>query len=207
VDPSRAVGKWTQSSVYEILHNPKYTGYMVWNRRAMKTGRGKVNPVSDWVWSSQPTHDALVSWETFLQAWGIAGHRERSRGATPSKHPQAKREYRLRTYLFCAACGRRMFGKTRRDHAYYACAPAGTAPDGHPASFWGARTAFAGRGKPVLQPGCIRPRPARPTGPAASRCRHPRAHRPRGQHRRTAQDTGRHRQAPRTAHARPGNHR
>jgi site-specific DNA recombinase len=136
VDPARAVGKWTQSSVYEILHNPKYTGYMVWNRRASKSGRGKVNPVSEWVWSPQVTHEALVSRETFLEAWNIAGHRERSRAAGRCRHPQTKREYRLRTYLFCAGCGRRMFGKTRREHAYYACAPAGAAPDGHPASFW-----------------------------------------------------------------------
>lgn len=27
----------------DILFNPKYTGYMVWNRRATKRG-GKVNP-------------------------------------------------------------------------------------------------------------------------------------------------------------------
>ncbi|WP_226353018.1 recombinase family protein [Pseudonocardia sp. ICBG601] len=39
VDPSRAVGTWTASSVREILNQPKYTGYMVWNRRAMRTRR------------------------------------------------------------------------------------------------------------------------------------------------------------------------
>ena len=29
----------------------------------------------------------------------------------------------LRSYVFCDLCGRRMFGKTRRQHAYYACQP------------------------------------------------------------------------------------
>src|SRR5262249_10916960 len=137
VDPDRAVGKWTPSSVYEILHNPKYTGYMVWNRRASKRARGKVNPVGEWVWSSQPTHDALVSGDVSLTAWTIAEHRERSRTTTTNTaHPQTKRTYRLRTYLFCAQCERRMFGKTRRTTAYYACQPAGQAPEGHPKSLW-----------------------------------------------------------------------
>ncbi len=45
--------------------------------------------------------------------------------------------YRLRSYLFCEMCGRRMFGKSRRQHAYYACAPKkGYIPDGHPDSLW-----------------------------------------------------------------------
>ncbi|WP_425299477.1 recombinase family protein, partial [Nocardia farcinica] len=30
----RARGRWSGSSVREILINPKYTGHMVWNRRA-----------------------------------------------------------------------------------------------------------------------------------------------------------------------------
>jgi DNA invertase Pin-like site-specific DNA recombinase len=37
-DPGRALGRWSGSSVREILHNPKYTGHMVWNRRASKKG-------------------------------------------------------------------------------------------------------------------------------------------------------------------------
>ena len=45
--------------------------------------------------------------------------------------------YVLRSYVFCAGCGRRMFGKTRRDTAYYACQPpSGSRPEGHPASGW-----------------------------------------------------------------------
>lgn len=40
----------TCSSVRDNLRNPKYTGYMVWNRRAAKKG-GKVNSPEAWVWS------------------------------------------------------------------------------------------------------------------------------------------------------------
>ena len=43
--PARAVGRWTKSSVHDVIQNPKYTGYMVWNRRATKSAAGKVNPV------------------------------------------------------------------------------------------------------------------------------------------------------------------
>jgi DNA invertase Pin-like site-specific DNA recombinase len=132
-----AVGRWTESAVHGVLHNPKYTGYMVWNRRATKRLRGRVNPVSDWVWSSRPTHDALTSRDLFLAAWGVAEQRERSRsvGANDA-HPQTKREYRLRTYLFCAECDRRMFGKARRETLYYACETDGKVPEGHPRSLW-----------------------------------------------------------------------
>jgi len=32
-EPKRRTGMWGRSSVWEILHNPKYSGFMVWNRR------------------------------------------------------------------------------------------------------------------------------------------------------------------------------
>ncbi len=37
VDPARSLGAWSRSSIWEVLRNPKYTGYQVWNRRARKT--------------------------------------------------------------------------------------------------------------------------------------------------------------------------
>jgi hypothetical protein len=59
-DPRRALGRWAGSSVREILNNPKYTGYMVWNRKATSSRKGKVNPRHQWVWSPRPTHEPLV---------------------------------------------------------------------------------------------------------------------------------------------------
>lgn len=134
-----AVGRWTYSSVRDVLTNPKHTGHMVWNRRARKgAGRNRPNPVEEWVWSPEPTHDALVSLETFVQAQQIAGQRERSRSAAGvSKHPQAQRSYRLRSFLFCVQCSRRFYGKPSKGISYYVCAPKKPyrAPD-HPASIW-----------------------------------------------------------------------
>ncbi|MFI6391503.1 recombinase family protein [Nonomuraea sp. NPDC050540] len=133
-DPARALGRWSGSAVRDILTNPKYTGYMVWNRRSTKTASGKVDPPEQWVWSDQQSHEPLVTREVFITAQRIAKSRERSRSeAGPSAHVQTKRSYALRSFIFCSLCDRRMFGKTRRETAYYTCLPArGYRPEGHP---------------------------------------------------------------------------
>ncbi|GAA1895384.1 recombinase family protein [Streptantibioticus ferralitis] len=133
------VGRWTYSNVRDIITNPKYTGHMVWNRRARKgNGRNRPNPVEEWIWSPEPVHEALVDLETFVQAQQVSELRERSRSAAvTNRHPQTKRTYRLRSYLFCTLCGRRFYGKTSKKVSYYVCAPKKSyRPDGHPASVW-----------------------------------------------------------------------
>jgi site-specific DNA recombinase len=143
-DPGRQRTTWSASAVRDVLTNPKYTGYMVWNRRASRTGNGKVNAPKDWVWSSQPTHEPLVTLDMFKAARALVPERERSRTAAgPNRHPQTKRSYLLRSYVFCALCERRMFGKSRKGYSYMACQPsvnhgpeAATRFPGHPASIW-----------------------------------------------------------------------
>lgn len=142
-DPSRAVGTWSHSSVRDILHNPKYTGYQVWNRRASKDPirPGKHNPTSEWVWSKEPTHPAIISLDTFKAALDIAPKRARSRSTSRpdvvNPHRQTKRVYRLRSYIVCELCGKRMFGKTRKQHTYYYCQPRGAnRPKKHPPTIW-----------------------------------------------------------------------
>ncbi|NRQ37682.1 recombinase family protein [Nonomuraea sp. NN258] len=123
VDPRRALGRWSGSAVRDVLANPKYTGYMVWNRRATKQG-GKNNPPSEWVWSRQPTHEPLVTKEIFQQVAAIARTRQgSSSNPGPSNQPRAKRTYPFRSYVFCDPCNRRMHGKTKRKIQYYACEP------------------------------------------------------------------------------------
>ena len=136
VDPARAVGRWTISNVREIITNPKHTGHMVWGRRARKRGRNRANPVEDWIWSPQPTHDAHVTLEGFVEAQQIASQHAKSRSAGGrNRHPQTRRLYRLRSHLFCDLCGRRMYGKTSHGVSYYVCAPKpGYVPAGHPAA-------------------------------------------------------------------------
>lgn len=111
---------WSASAVREVLENPKYSGYMVWNRRARKTAGGRVNPAKDWVWSPAPTHEPLVTLDLFRAARSGAPSRERSRNDPGlNRHPQTKRSCLLRSYVVCAQCQRRMCGKTRRAYAYF----------------------------------------------------------------------------------------
>lgn len=136
-DPSRAVGAWNYSSVRSVLCNPKYTGHMVWNRRAMKSGNGKCNPIEEWVWSPEPTHEAIISPEMFVQAQEITKQRPTARTGTGAQTVlgRAARIYPLRSHVFCVECGRRMFGQSKRDVVYYSCMPkAGHTPDDHPRS-------------------------------------------------------------------------
>jgi site-specific DNA recombinase len=139
VSPTRAVGCWTYSNVRDILTNPKYTGYMVWNRRGRKSRGNRINPISEWIWSPHPVHEALIDLETWLRAQDVGGHRfgSRSTSTLNVNHPDTKRSYLLRTYLFCGECGRRMSGKVRHKVAYYNCQPKKHyRPEGHPNGLW-----------------------------------------------------------------------
>lgn len=146
VDPTRAAGHWIPGAIREILVNPKYTGYMVWNRRATKDKQhpGRQNPKDQWVISSKPEHPALISVETFLATQELTGvrtaqpgrekHRADRDPATPNSHPQTRHVYRLRSYVWCVPCQRRMHGhSTRHGTAYSYCQPRNRViPDGHP---------------------------------------------------------------------------
>ncbi len=119
---SRAKGCWTPSSVREILINPKYTGYMVWNRRASKKG-GRLNPPEKWIWSPEPTHEPLITRDMWTAVQEIAAARQGSRMSGKNSHPATRRTYVLRYYVHHGQCAKRMFGKTRKGLAYYSCQP------------------------------------------------------------------------------------
>jgi site-specific DNA recombinase len=128
--PHRARGAWGKSSVYEILRNPKYTGYQVFNRRASRSRRGKVNDPAKWVWSLGPTHEPLIAKWMYDEFRARAEARRGSRedAATLNRHPQTRRSYLLRGRTHCW-CGRRMNGTPRRNrrhphgYTYYQCRP------------------------------------------------------------------------------------
>ncbi|GDY33904.1 recombinase family protein [Gandjariella thermophila] len=119
----RARGAWGKTSVYEVLTNPKYTGYQVFNRRASRSRRGKVNDPVKWVWSADPTHEPLIPKWMFDELNARRQARRGSRdGNAKNTHPQTRRTYVLRGMVFCG-CGRRMFGNHRHNSAYYMCWP------------------------------------------------------------------------------------
>ena len=145
-DPARRTGEWGRSSVWEILRNPKYTGYQVWNRRPRKSGSG-FNPPSEWVWSEAPAHEAFVNRATFERAAAIAARN--GNGARPQVPESCddQRVFALRSFLRCGICQLRMQGHRRRTGNYYVCEtrrrPLELVPQGHP------KTVFV-REAPVL---------------------------------------------------------
>ena len=120
---TRARGAWGKTSVYDVLRNPKYTGFQVFNRRASRSRRGKVNDPVKWVWSNEPAHEPLIPTWMYDEMAARSQSRRGSRAEnTPNTHPATKRTYVLRGMVFCG-CGRRMFGNHRHGRAYYMCWP------------------------------------------------------------------------------------
>ncbi len=121
----KARGAWSKSTVADLLRNPKYTGYQVFNRRASRSRHGAVNDPEKWVWSPQPVHESLIpKWmfdEFNAQRQTKRGSRE---GNAPNSHPATLRTYVFRGMVICT-CGRRMAGNLRRpgDPVYYICWP------------------------------------------------------------------------------------
>jgi DNA invertase Pin-like site-specific DNA recombinase len=150
--PPGKAGRWTEASVYAILGNPKYTGYMVFGRqRTLRSGRRVAVPPGEWLWSPEPTHPAIITRATFDAAQAIGAEHSTSRDGTgPNTHPATRRTYILRSRVRCRSCQRRMSGITRTSprywadgpdytSTYYACHhdpanPRHTAREGHPRS-------------------------------------------------------------------------
>jgi len=111
---------WTAATLQHILANPKYTGYMVLGRsRRSKSNKARPVPPDQWVWSAQPTHDALVDKETWDAAQRASAEHGNVRDTEmPSRRPG--RRYRLRSRLWCKICRRRMRGATRTGPTYRA---------------------------------------------------------------------------------------
>ena len=149
VDPARSLGAWSRSSVWEVLRNPKYTGYQVWNRKARKKGHNRVNPEQTWIWSEEPAHPAIVTKDEHaaVAARAAANHRSRQQGAdggqsaesTGGSAPRARTDYLYRGLLRCGICELRMWGKHRRNLRYYSCQPShqrtkAAIPEDHPST-------------------------------------------------------------------------
>ena len=117
---ARARGAWSKSSVCDLLRNPKYTGFQVFNRRATRSKRGKVNSPVLWVWSPEPVHEPLIPKWMFDEMTTTRKARQGSRDDDASVHSTATRTYLLRGMVF-DACGRRMYGSFRNQRVYYMC--------------------------------------------------------------------------------------
>ena len=136
-DPARnrhresANGAWSKSAVRAILANPRYTGHQVWNRQrrdedlldvddvaAGYQTRMRWNDRSEWIMSSDQTHEAIVTAETFAAA---SAQRATGHERWTVTKPRRKRTYPLSSLVHCGICGRRMSGQMNHDEAYYRC--------------------------------------------------------------------------------------
>ena len=124
---------WSKFAVRAILMNPKYTGRQVWNRQrrdevlldvddvaAGYQSRMRWNDASDWVWSTDQKHEAIVSSEDFALAqsqMSAGAHRPFT-----AKGHRSKRTYMLSGLVTCGLCGRRMQGSYNHDAHHYRCA-------------------------------------------------------------------------------------
>lgn len=74
------------SLVRSLLANPKLTGYMVYNRKAQRTGRegcSRQNPLSEWVWSPHVTHEPVLSLQDWKDAQQVTALLRADRASSP----------------------------------------------------------------------------------------------------------------------------
>ncbi|HJQ90470.1 MAG TPA: recombinase family protein [Acidimicrobiia bacterium] len=122
--------EWRFTAVRSILENPRYTGYQVWNKQRRDEILIDVNDVglghqirmrwndpSEWVWSEEPSHEALVTRED----WEAVQTRFQGNKRRYTRTPKERRHYVLAGRLLCGQCGRRMEGTWNHDRPYYRC--------------------------------------------------------------------------------------
>ena len=119
--------RWTRNTVRANLKNPRYTGALTWNRRSrgryhhLANGQAvaraqaddRPNDRAEWIVAGEPTHEPLVSLETFEKA---QERMSANKGGAPS----------VGAYLFsglvtCSHCGRPLAGIMRRKKRVYRC--------------------------------------------------------------------------------------
>ncbi|MGH3251922.1 MAG: recombinase family protein [Trebonia sp.] len=122
---------WAYSAVRAILSNPRYTGRQVWNKQPKSEVLLDVNDVAlghttkqtwndpaKWIWSEEPTHEALVDAESFDRVQKLM----RARGSADERSPRrTSRGFSLRGLLRCGLCGRKMQGSWNNGKAHYRC--------------------------------------------------------------------------------------
>jgi site-specific DNA recombinase len=132
-------GKWAKSAVRAILRNPRYLGFEVWNKQRKDevlidvedVALGHVtkmrwNAADQWITSTEPTHEPLLSRDVFDAAQAMF---DRNKRAT-TRTPRAGRHYILAGRMHCSICGRRMQGHWAHGRAYYRCKFTEDYPDG-----------------------------------------------------------------------------
>ncbi len=124
-NPHRCGLAWSKPAVRAILANPRYTGRQVWNRQRRDEvlidvddvalghqSRMRWNPETAWVWSTEPSHEAIVTVELFQEVQ--AQLRQGARRGFDGKARSSERPYALKGLVRCgyANAGWRALGTT-----------------------------------------------------------------------------------------------
>lgn len=129
-------GAWGKCGVRSILHNPTYMGKRVFGRQRRAevlvdpadasfgyVARMQNNPVEEWVFPAEQTHEALVEPELFEAVQARFASRRGGRG--PKSPRKDRRVYPLQGLIICAACGRRLYHTTipkgGKEYPYATC--------------------------------------------------------------------------------------
>ncbi|MGH8990632.1 MAG: recombinase family protein, partial [Acidimicrobiia bacterium] len=133
---AETAGAWGKCGVRSILQNPSYMGKRVFGRQRRAevlvdpadasfgyVARMKNNPVEEWVFPAEDTHEALVTPDDFAAVQARFASRRGGRG--PKAPRKDRRVYPLQGLVICAACGRRMYHTTipkgGKEYAYATC--------------------------------------------------------------------------------------
>ncbi|WP_405181813.1 recombinase family protein [Nocardia sp. NBC_01377] len=159
---------WQASTVRAILENPRYTGYAVFGRwskheelldpddvAAGHVVRFKRANQDRIVRSRRPAHPAIVSVETFTQAYltrrrkAAGGHQGQARLERTRATTSSNRWYPLRGCIRCELCNRKMEATARASQIYYRCrvrtlVPGSPVLDTHPITVNLRQTALLG---------------------------------------------------------------
>jgi DNA invertase Pin-like site-specific DNA recombinase len=102
----------TDTSVVEVLHNPRYAGAFCYGRRQTRVGgEGRTTvrkmPREKWIVLIPGAHEGYVSWEEYEQ---IQTRLQDNAAAQPARRPRVPREgpALLQGLAVCGLCGRRM---------------------------------------------------------------------------------------------------
>jgi hypothetical protein len=107
---TRSATKWWPSQIANSLRRPVYTGFTVWSRTEQyRTPDGRrhrrIRPKEQWIWSKEPTHEALIP----LPTWNRIQTEMKRRSRHKTKPNYQTSEFILTGLLRCW-CGARMHG-------------------------------------------------------------------------------------------------
>ena len=108
--PAPKGGKWSESTIHQMLHNLHYAGFIVWG----VSTKGQEPPVI-----AEGRHEPIVSKEEFDQATQVLASKHRD----VINPRQVSSEYMLTSMLRCGLCGEKLTGLYSKEARirYYVC--------------------------------------------------------------------------------------